>query len=754
MAFELTKTARLAAEKLNLETQIVLEIDGVSTRYSAEIIRKRPVIGDDELFIDGTWTIGGFVPLADQNDLISLEGTSTSIRQQLEPDKGLGSSISSMQVALVDDGLEATRLASPGIVVDDMLGRRARVYLGINPQSIAFPEDYVMIFRGIVDDIRAQQGTVVFNLAHPDQKKRQTLFSKTQDTLAADIDSTYPGVVTDGSNSFMVLNKVSPGLGPFLTYLQLDDEWVEVMSKVASTVYTVSRGKFGTTAADHAEGTDITARYAIQGNVIDLALWLMLSPSDQYGPYLEFPVTSINFVDAETTAENAFFFAGIDLERQYGIQVGDQLACWDGAGGNLFSTAALVFVSEIESRYDGTVVYVSNKTLTTETSSTCNLSFYSQYAILPAGAGLGMKPDEVDIEEHLRIKRLFLSNFEVLIYLDENTNVKELIEKHLYAVAGAYSLPRKSKASVGYHIGPIPGAETKILSKANITKPSQLQVRRSLQSNMYNTIIYKFEEDFLTGEYTKGLVTTDATSKTRIPVGTKALVVEAKGLRVGMNGENLAQTASNRRLNRYKFGAEYIEQLKVLYKTGFNIEIGDIVLLDSKDLNLINSAAGTRSTTAKLYEVTNKTIDLKSGEVTLSLVDTNYSTQLRYALIGPASRIKTGISATSFVIEALVSSEIYGTNEGLKWKRFLESGSDFNVRVRSSDFARNGTVQLQAISGNTVTVAALGFVPQPGDIMEMPAFTSASETAVKLYGFMTNDNDLTFADGSAAYVQL
>lgn len=735
MAFMLTKNARLASEKTNLEPQLVLKIEGVSTLYGVQIISKKVRIGDPEVIIGGGWKIGGGVAIADQSDLISLDGTTTSIRQQLQPDKGSGSSISSMTVALVDRSFEATELVSPGVVVDDMLGRKARVYLSADAGGTRFPDDYITIFRGIVDDIQGGAGRVALTLSHPDQKKRQTLFPKIQTTLVDPMTAIQGTCLVASSDNF-AHGIAAQGLK---AYFKIGDEYVLRTKTEFTNFYLLTRGQFGTTATTHAAGDTVETFYRLQGNIIDLALRLMLS-DENFSPYAEdLSVSSFVKLDDGTTATNGVFFRDVDMEEEYGITVGDKMITSDAdESSNNVSLSNQIIITGIEKRYDGTVIYLGNAALVEERDTPAVAKFISQYNVL--GAGLGMSPDEVDIEEHLRVKKLFLSAFTVDIYIRDEENIKELIEKDLYAVAGAYSLPRKSKASIGYHIGPIPGTKTPILSRANIKDPSKIQIRRSLANNFFNTIIYKIDQELESDEYQKGIVTRSEDSVNRIPVGTKALVVEARGLRSTDNGENLATAASNRRLNRYKFGAEYIEQLRLNFKAGFTIEVGDIVLLDATGLNLLNSKDGDRSPAPKLYEVINRSIDLKTGDVSLSLVDTSYSTASKYALVAPSSKIKSASSGTEFVLEAAYNTETYGVQEGNKWSRFLASGGTVGVRVRSDDFTRNASAEIESVTGNSVRLkTSLGFVAQSGDVMEVAALNAAvtNDLEKTLYGFMS-----------------
>ena len=746
MSFSISGRARSAADKINVQPQLVLEIDGVNKYYGARIIAKRVRIGEDNLVIGNSWKIGGLVEIENQEDIISLNGTTTSIRQQLQPDKGVGSSISSMTVALIDKDLEATKLITPGLIVPDMLGRRCKVWLGF--AEVAFPDDYIPIFRGVVSDIRVEPGQVLLDIAHPDTKKRQNLFPKTTHKLEFAITNSDTVVFIEGRPQIPMSENLQ-------CFFKIDDEYMfaEPLDDSAG-VFVVTRAQLGTVAASHEQGADIELLYRLKGNVIDLALWLMLSGGEDdggfVGSYATVPYKSVNVINSDERVQDAFFFPGIDIAERIGVTVGDKIAQWDPTKPNFISTAPpSVYVKEIVKRHDGSLIIadLNGHPPLVDDLDGASLTFYSQFAILPVG--LGMKPDEVDIEEHIRIKRMFLSNFDVEIFIEDDENIKDLIEKELYAAAGAYSLPRKSKASVGMHIGPIPGTQTQILNRHNIKDASKISVRRSINNNFYNTIVYKFDRVHDSDEYRSAVVVHDTDSTARIKVGVKALVIESRGVRSHLNGVNLATQAATRKLNRYKFAAEYIDQLKVLFKTGLTIEIGDIVLLDAGGLNVVNSAGGDRNPEPKFYEVINKSINLRTGEIVLSLIDTNYSTQSRYGLISPASKIKNGLSETEFIIEPSFNTDLYGQNEGKKWQRFVTREHTLMITVRSPDGARYAVAAVEAIQGNLVRLkSSLGFTPQSGDLMELAPYSHHSELIKSLYTFMS---DTEFQDGKDQY---
>jgi hypothetical protein len=819
MSLTITQATFNALQSVNIEPKIVLEIEGLSEVFGSRIISTRVRVGDNNLFIGDDWVIGGTRETENQNPFISLDSkTTTTIRQQLQPDKGIGSSISSMQVSLVDLNGKASMLVSPGKVIDDILGARCKVYLGF--KDVAFPDDYVVIFRGVVDSIDASAGSITLQLSHPDQKKRQQILPKAKveaigqfslsmrttngSTLVDSTDTSLllagMGIMGNGiqagsvianivsgtsfnldktatvgatetrtvlgfsgatsivtvtdPNAFVYQNHAASNENGLNTYLKLDNEFIEIYQRYESNpVWFATRGALGSTVARHLN-QEAEVYYRLKGNAIDLALQLMLSKAGGETPYDSYAediaIGSIVKISATESVANALWFPEVDLVKQYGIRKGDIVHVTEAsATANLVTTSAGARIAKIEVRYNGTMVVLDETvSLVEETETPAVCYFTSQYNVL--GFGLGMKNDEVDIDEHERIKRLFLSSFEVELMVKDSENAKDLIEKELYAPAGAYSLPRKGQASLGMHIGPIPGAKTKVLNKTTIKRPSEIVLRRSLANNFANTIIYKYDYDFQNDQYLSGIVSRNETSAGRIKVGTRALVFESRGMRSSLNAGSLANAAANRRLDRYKFGAEYLENIRVSFKFGFDVEIGDLVILDTEGLNILNSEDGSRKPRSRFFEVINRSLDIRTGDISLSIVDTTFDTANRYGLISPASKIKAGLSEKSFIIKPSFNTDLTGVSEGLKWSRFVTDRETVRVRVRSIDGSLIGESLIESVAGNTINlVDDLGFVPSENDLLEMAVYDSTNEVNKLLYVHISDEE---FSDGKSQYL--
>jgi hypothetical protein len=742
MAIELTDATVSALQKIGIEPQIVLEIDGVTTVYGAATILEVIRIGDTDLEIGDDWVIGGFSAIDDQEDLIVLEGSSNEITQQLNPDRGAISSVSSMRIALADIGGLMTELISPGAVVDDLLGRRAKVWIGFAETS--YPEDYIPIFKGIIDDIVSEQTQVVLNIAHPDQKKMQSIFTKASTQLNEVLDSSEATITVDDTSNFL-----APSTGPdgandtsLKFYIRIDDEIIRYTGISGSNFTGCTRGALGTTAAAHDDDTEVNSFYRLEGDGVTLALKIMLSG---WAGYFETGVAVTNFlrINATDNVTDAIYFEGVDVEELYGLTIGDYITTVSATNGA--NNVTLKTISDIVVEDGNSYIVINGVTFVEEVGTAATISFRSQYDTL--GEGLKMRPDEVDVEEHLRWYTLFLSSFNYDFYLKDTINGKEFIEKQIFLPMGAYSLPRKARSSMGFHSSPLPNGTIITLDETNILNPTQLKKRRTIGKNFYNTVVYRMEDDALEDRFLFGHVKTDATSKTQIPVGNKALIIDALGMRKDINAANLGESAATRLLNRYKFAAEFFENVNVLFSVGYNLECGDIVVFDGSELNISDAETGTRGAAARLYEIINKKLNIKTGAISLTLVDTNYATASRYGLISPASYVKSGSSQTSFVIEESFNS-VYGSNEGRKWSRYIGCG----VKVRNADGSVSGTALLTAVSGNTITVdSALGFTPANGYLMTLDVYNSQNAVVKLLYTFM---RDSAFDDGEDQYLMI
>lgn len=745
MSLQLTEAAKSALSQTTKEPNIVLEIEGVSTLFGAVTILRYALIGEDLIIgdpetDDSAFYIGGFARVADQDNAISLNDTSTSIRQTLNIDKGQISSISNMSVALIDTG-EITKLITPGVKIQDILGANCKVYLGF----LGWPDDYATIFRGTITEASSDAGRVVLQINSPDDKKRTNIFKRIDTALTSAITSSQTTITL---NSVVgILEKITGPSGSidtgFETYVKIENEVVKFTYISGTQLLGCSRGQLNTIAAAHAADAETSSFYVISGNCVDVALKFLASGLNDYYKK-DVAAASIGVVETETIT-NAIYFDTQDVDYKYNVQVGDYVTSTGAVNaGNIFTYRV---ITDVVKTLTGSYIIVDGAALTLEVDSTALISFRSQYDVWPDGAKL--INDEIDFDEHLRLKRLFLSNFNYTFYLkDTIDSAVTFLEEQIYSPVAAFSLPRKARASVGYHIGPIPGQDIKTLNFNNIKSASNSKLTRSTSKNFYNEIVYKLDESAVEDKFLLGVITVSEDSKNQIKTANKTLTLEAKGLRSYDLGESIATSQSNRRLTRYRYAAESIK-LQTTFGVGFPIEVGDIVLYDGTGLQLPDIKTAAKNMAPRLFEVNNKDLNIKTGDITLELVDTNFSGSNRYCLISPSSYIAVGNSTTEFSIKSSFSSR-FGVNEYRKWENIVGA----SIRVRNSDFTQVSDSKITDVQLNTITVSpALNFVPSVDMILELTNYNDVDvrDNEKLVYGHM---KDTAFADGGEQYKML
>ncbi len=727
MGLALTDAARLASQGIAIQPQLVFEIDGVPTIYGAVPVTRYIKVGDPALLIGNTWTIGGLGAHDSSESLISLQGTGTKIQQQLMPDKGAVTSASSVKVELLDSGNLITRLISPGQVVDDLLGRRAKLWMGF--KNTAFPEDFVEIFAGTIDELDSGPGNVQINLVHPDQKKRQQIFLKLDAVLSAGINAVVTSIpIALANETFLPLPTGGDGLvdSSIRHFVKIEEEVIEYTGVNSTHLTGCTRGALDTTANPHAIEAATSSFYVLEGATMDLALKLMLSGWN--GPYLEgkaaLGLGAQPFSLLSSSVNQVILPVGVDAESDYGVRVGSYIRVVTTLGTGAWNE--VTELQDLEGESNRVILFADSED-TILNNQEITLDFRSQYDTL--GQGLRLAPFEVDIDEHIRWRDIALSDYQYRFYMRDTVNGKDFLEQEIYLPYGSYAIPRKGKCSVGFHIGPLPQVDLAIFDKTNIKNPQKIRIKRSTSKNFYNAIIYKYDESVATADkFQAGFIELSAESQSRIPIGNAAFTIKSKGMRSDLEANPNAAQSADRRLNRYKYGAEYFDNIETFFQDGWAVEPGDLAIIDFTDLKVSNTLDGTREKPAKFFEVINKTLDLKTGAVSFSLVDTNYDASERYGLISPSSLVATGSTTTRVVIEASFG-EYFGASEWKKWRDYV----GLPIRVHSEDFSFDETVtflRFDPANNNKLVISPatpLSIPPTAGMIVDLPLYSDSPE---------------------------
>jgi len=736
----------------NLKPIIVLQIEGVPFLIGSDTINKVPLYGDEGLEYGQSGLVyGALVPIDPdkQKTLLSIDGTTTQIRQSLEPDKARGSGISQMTINLIDKNKEATKLLAGAY--GEILFKKCKLWVTFGENS-AFNTDFILIFRGVIESVSAEQGRCKLFLNSPDQKKRSQLFIKPDidlDGAITDIQTTL--TVSDVENFFIVPDHpaYSPKDQSLVTCVRIEDEIIRFTGISGNQLTGLTRGFLGTTAAAHDDESQVEGFLVLEGNAIDLALKIMLSDRDQT-PYIEnLPANLVNS-DGVNALANAFFFADVDFNRDFQVEIGDYVKS-TGFANSANNLSAWTEVLDFGITDQGSFIVV-DAPLVFDGSPTGSVSFLSKYNSLGA-FGLKMDPDEVDIDKHEFIKGSFLSEYTMRFFIrDDIESGKEFIEQELYLPTSCYGLPTDneglSRVSVGIHKPPIPGTNIITASKNNILNADQLNIQRSVNKNYYSAVVTKYEDLPLDEELRRRSITLVGTPQ--VPAaGNKTLLIESRGLRSVFNAKFLAENTQERLLQRYSGAAESIQGARIHFRDAVQVVPGDVIVFDPTDLNMIDNDSQSRQKPPLLMEVINRTVDIKNGSASLELVASGFNIDARFGLVSPASRITNVVGPKQFVISFIYVQSPYGPSEFRKWNRLTQPA----VRIRRFDWSESFETVLVSANSNTVEIRDVPpFTLQVDDIMEFAdyGFTDTKGQQKLVYAYLSDD-DNDFADGGKYY---
>ncbi len=709
MTFTLSAKAKLLSQQQNAEIQIILEIEGIPIIFGAIQVKKLVRIGDDGLLIGG-FTIGNTSPNPNSRDYISLNGTSKSITSQLYQDKGGTGSISSVNIELVDKNNELSSLFSPGQTIEDVLSAKASVYISF--KNGAHPEDSIPIFHGIIDTISFPAGSCLLGIAHPNKLKSREIYQKIQTKITSainDTDTTIPLEISSG---------IFESQDALTSYVRIEDEIIEIGNISGTDLVSCTRGALNTTAIAHDIETELETFYKLEGKPLDLALKLMLSSEDQF--YIEnVSVDRIGQDSDGTIIPNSVFVGNAKLELIEGVTIGDLVTIENSI--NPSNDVVDSIIVSIEETSGGEYLVLSD-TLVTEIESTAILKIKSIYNTLPQG--MNMSPSQVDVSGHKEIKDRFGSTFpDYVFYLKDSVKGLDFLDSEVYFPSGLYSLPRKGRAGVGFTNTPLALENLVTLDERNITNPDQLVIHRSISSNFYNAIVWKFNEDTLEDKFLAGEITIDEDSHARLKTGNKPLTIVSKGLRDNVSTRTLINSMTSRFLNRYKFATQIVKNIKILFKVGYNLEVGDIVLFGSENMNIHDYKRGDRKFQSRLMEVINKRLNITTGEITVDLLDTAYEQDGVFGVIAPSSIVGTGSSTTEIII-----TKSFGTGEFEKEKDKWETYINRPILIRSLDWTYQEITTLKGFSPSNdlkMIVNAISTPPSSGYIVDIPSFENS-----------------------------
>lgn len=717
MSFTITQRSRNIVNSGTIEPQLVLEIDGFTDLLTSGFISEVARYDEEGLVYDMPGLVyDGIVQRNDQEALISLDGTTNQITQQLLQDDGGVSSTTNVTIALLNKDNRLSSLVTPQLN-DDLLSKKASVWLGAKGTS--FPEDFIRIFVGNVTQITTSGGLVKVTVSHPENLKRAELFTKIQTELVGAVDATQTTIDVETTNGLLLPS----ANGLIRTFVRIDDELIEYTGLTASQLTGCTRGALDTIATSHDDEASVDSFYVlgdntVASNAVDLSLQLLISRSEQ--PWVTGERAFSFGISPSPSSVNSIFFSGVDLKLKHNIQPGDFVTV---TGASVpANNVTLAEIGAIINEDTGTRLVIAGATLSPESDSLAEVSFTSQYATLTEGVGL--TPDQVDIEEFRKIFDLFSSTLlNYQIYLKDTIKGSDLLNREILFPSACYSLPRKGRVSLGKTKPPIAEFETVIIDETNTLNASDLTMERSTLENFYNGVVYRYEEDTIDDRFLAGEVTVSASSQARIKkVGNRPLTIDAKGVRKTNDNRVVIESNSQRILDRFQFGAEQITGLQVPFSVGWNMEVGDTTIVQG--LQLFDSKTGERNLSPRIMEVTNRAFNFRQGTIKLDLVDTAFSVDGRYGTISPASLVGVGSTSTRLILQRSFGTGEFELEQN-KWLQYV----GLTVLVRDENWTVQGTAEFlgfdPANENAMLLGAGLSFTPLENYIVDIAEYQDA-----------------------------
>jgi hypothetical protein len=686
MALTQTLTAKNLSSGQVIEPQLILEIDGVTANGENILFGTSDVLIPlrfDEIppfEFDESPSLKFDSPVVARNSraYISWKQTTKSIKSQLLIDKGGAGSIQNFKVQLVNKANEVSGLFTSGNLIQDIFGQRVELYL--NYQGGIHPTDSSLIFQGVIKGVEQDHGNIILDIAHPDQFKRQELFENNSTRLNGAIDNSQTTITVDSTNDFVIPTATQQANG-FKAYVKIDDEYIETQSSTTTT-FTGLRNQLESSAAAHDDNADVVSHYRLTAQPIEMMLRLMLSDSNQ-SDYLTHDVSSFIRTNSNGDITNAIYFQGVDVIQKYQVIAGDTISSTGATNAaNNFTDRTITEVVKVQ---DGSYIVVDGAELVLETASSAEISILSQFNLYPIG--LGMLPKDIDMAAVLETKdEVDLGLPEISIDISEETNVKEFMESQLAKPNALYFIP-SARVSVKFTRPPLASENLVTLDDSVITNITSLKLKRTFGKYFYNTVTYAYEYNPVKEKYEDYSARVNSDSLSRVGLGRKSLKIEANGFRSGGAVQNVINNISSRILDRYKFGARYISGLKVAWRVGNTIEIGDVVNLN--DIKIPDLEKGTTTIENTLFEVTNITRGIKDGSISLDLLETNFSGADRFATTSPSTNIVEQISSTSLRIAPSFSTS-GSQKEKDKWTDYLGG----KVQIHNIDYTSSQILTL------------------------------------------------------------
>lgn len=485
--------------------------------------------------------------------------------------------------------------------------------------------------------------------------------------------------------------------------------------------------------AAHDLGAGVDNIIQIQDNAINIALKMALSGFN--GPYKTGQAVSSIVDTTDPTlglvAGSILLPPGVDADLNLGLAIGDWVTIVGSTHGNN-GTFQITDIRDALS-YNNNLLITTGALNVERPAPGVTLNLRSQFDTYPTLCGSSMAGYEVDVSNMITLKDNFFSQPEntLRFLIFQSFSLKTFTEGELFLPLGMYSITRYGRVSAKVSTPPIADQTLQILDNTNIVDAQNLSLTRSINNRRYfSEIDYSYDLADDDSTYQNNKIFLNATALSKISISTP-LPITSKGLRTDLGTAILLPRQAQFLNSRYNNVATEL-RLKVNFKIGAQIEVGDTVIVrDNGTLNIVNLTDGTRNSGENLYEVINRSLDLKTGVADLTLLSTvGIELSDRYATISPSSLVGTGSSTTRIIIQDSFGAFFPG-NEGAKWT----SAIGLPIVVHSADFSiRSSNVTFTGLDPTNnhalLVTPALGFTPTAGMIVEIADYDTGTDPTV------------------------
>lgn len=741
------------------EPIIACIIEGSPYIFSSNYLFTDLKYDDPGIFYDGTYQYDGLRPVDRTKNipLIDRKGSFSTISQKLEQWDGKAS-IETFNLKFVDYQQLLTKLCSPGFGLDEIINKKITILFGY--KTISYPDQYLTLFKGYVNNYEITQGAVVLNLTDPSGKRKQDVFTPSVSKITVDVLSTDTIINVDSTDNFYrtILNAKGVADPTVTIGLILNSAEVVTFTNaniLSQTQIQVTRAQYGTIAQAFKIGDKVESFIHFNDNPISIALKMMLSGWN--GPcFKNIALRGIINTDGFGILNDSITFgSGVDVVRDYGLNIGDFVTIsgsTQGANNAVFTVADFA--------YNNRTIIVAEKGILIQedpvggANLSALLAIRSKYDTYPVLAGLSLTTDDVLVSRHEYLRDTFISTqFELSINGGEPSG-KTFIETHLFKPVGAYALTQGARISLGATHPPLSQDLTKILSPSNVVDPSKIVVRRGVDTRFfYNAVLFEYAYDVLNDKFLRSLEIDDADAMTRMGKSS-VLKIECRGFPDSDYSRAQMLARAKRLLQRYKYAAETIS-LDTNFGTGHSIDGGDTVVLTDTTppiLKISNTETGERGIYSRVMEVQERTIRISEGKTSLTLLSNNgFNTTDRYGVISGSSKIDGTMpaSTTSFWIKDSFGAKFPGA-EYKKWQDY----QGHKIIVHDNNWTVSGVSTFTLDKNNPYKInldSVLSFVPGNDYIFEFSPYddTDPAINALAKSQFVFFDSSVNIASASS-----